>query len=215
MRMRTSWLVATILGAAVASGCTTTSAGVAAPATTVSAETESSTLPSTTAPSDDDLPSDGAPKVTNPFDAERFEQDPCLTLSESQATELNVGYPGEPDKGPFGKRCAWKGPDLNSGRATVGFLSDEQRGMSSVYRSKNRGEFAFFDELDPVAGYPMVAFGVQDGRPGGHCSVAVGLTDQLVYVVYLDLSAANVGHKDPCELGAQVAQMTLTTMGVS
>ncbi len=60
-----------------------------------------------------------------------------------------------------------------------------------------------------------MAFGVDDGRPGGHCSVAVGLTDQLVYVVYLDLSAGNVGQKDPCELGAQVAQMTLTTMGAS
>lgn len=216
MRTRSTWLMVLAAGAVLAAaGCTTTSAGEAGPATTVAPETTSSGA----APSSDEsdgLPSDGAPKVADPFDGGRFEHDPCQALTESQTTELNIGFPGEPDDGTFGKGCSWQGRNDNGGHATISFLSEEPRGLSAIYRSKNRGEFAFFLELGPVAGHPAVAYGTADTRKaGGHCAVGVGLTDELVFVVYLDLSAANVGHKDPCQVGTDVAGMMLTTMGAS
>jgi hypothetical protein len=208
-------LLVTVLGVALLGGCTTTSAGEPGPAPSAPARTESPASPSIS-DGPDNLPSDGAPKVSNPFDAARFEQDPCLALSASQADELNVVHPGEPYDGTFGNACEWRGRNQSGGRAAIDFLSDEPRGLSSVYRSNNRGELAYFEPLDEVAGHPMAAFGLDDTRKSvGDCAVAVGLTDELVVTVFLTLSRANVGHKDPCEIGSQVAEMMLTTMGAS
>ena len=209
--MRARSLLVVFLGAALVGGCTTSSAGEPAPKT--SNETSS---PTSSAEQSEGLPSDGAPKVANPLDASRFEQNPCPALTSAQAKELNVVHPGEPYEGRVGNGCEWQGPDRNGGRAAIEFLSDDRRGMSSVYRSSNRGEFAFFEPLDPVAGHPLAAFGIADSREsGGYCAVAVGLSDELVATVFLHLSRANIGHKDPCEIGSQVAEMMLTTMGAS
>jgi hypothetical protein len=213
---RSPWLLVIALGAALLSGCTTTSAGEAGPAPTSSTEDETGSETTSSPEEPDDLPSDGAPEVTDPFDAGRFEQDPCLALTESQAKALNIGYPGEPSNGGFGKVCDWRNTELSGGRASISFLSDEPRGISSVYRSNNRGELAFFEKLDPLSGYPAVAYGTSDSRKtSGRCAVAVGLSDQLIFIVYLKLSTGNIGHKDPCVIGADVAKMMLTTMGAS
>jgi hypothetical protein len=212
MQARGVRLLATLLVGAVLGGCTTTSAGDPGPAPTGQSETES--IPSSSTDEPETLPSDGAPKVTSPLEASSIEQDPCQALTQAQAKELNVTYPGKPFKGNFGNACEWLGPNNNGGNATIDFLSDEPRGMSAVYRSKNNGEFAFFEELEPVAGHPMAAYGTSDSREkGGTCSVAVGLTDELVFIVFLGLSRANIGHKDPCATASQVGEMMLTTMG--
>ncbi|MGH3877623.1 MAG: DUF3558 domain-containing protein [Actinophytocola sp.] len=211
--MRARALLVVVIGAALVTGCTATSSGEPAPETPT--ETESSASPSSVE-QPDDLPSDGAPKVANPLDASQFEQDPCRALTQAQATELNIVHPGEPYEGSFGNACEWQGPDRDGGRVAIDFLSDDRRGMSSVYRSSDRGEFAFFEPLDSVAGHPLAAFGIADSRESeGYCAVAVGITDELVVTVFLNLSRVNVRHKDPCEIGAQVAEMTLTTMGAS
>lgn len=145
-----------------------------------------------------------------------FERDPCQALTRVQAEELNVLFPGKLYDRNFGKACEWLGRNKNGGNATIDFLSDDPRGMSSVYRSNNNGEFAFFEPLDPVAGHPMVAFGTSDTREkGGICSVAVGATDELAFIVFVALSMDNVGQKDPCEVASQVSEMMLTTMGAS
>jgi hypothetical protein len=205
-------LVAIFLAVALLGGCTTTSSGEPGPATTGQSETESPQSSQSDEP--DDLPSDGAPKVTDPLEADRFEQDPCQALTQSQVEEWNLVYPGKPFKGNFGNACEWLGPNNNGGNATIDFLSDEPRGMSSVYRSKNNGEFAFFEELEPVAGHPMAAYGTSDSRQkGGTCAVAVGLTDELAFLVFLVLSRNNIGQKDPCAIASQVGEMMLTTMG--
>lgn len=215
MPMLGSRLLGIILGATLLGGCTTTSAGEPGP--TPSAATESgSPAPSSSADEPEDLPSDGAPRVTNPFEADRFEDDPCTALTQGQAKELYVVYPGKPFKGNFGNACEWRGPNYNGGSAAIDFLSDEPRGMSAVYRSHNKGEFAFFEELDAVGGHPMAAYGTAGSRKSGkNCAVAVGLTDELVFLAFVSLSSANVGQKDPCVVGSQVAEMMLTTMGAS
>jgi hypothetical protein len=213
MHARGVRVLAIIVGLAVLSGCTTTSAGDPGPAPTAGSESES---PASSSAESDDLPADGAPKVTSPLDADIFEQDPCQALTQSQAEELNVLYPGKPFDRNFGKACEWLGPNKNGGNATIDFLSDDPRGMSSIYRSNNNGEFAFFEPLDPVSGHPRAAFGTTDTREtAGICAVAVGLTDELVFIAFLKLSRANLGQKDPCALASQVSEMMLTTMGAS
>ena len=165
MRARGVRLVAAILGVAMLGGCTSTSAGDPRPAPTGQSKPESS--PSSPSNEQDALPSDGAPKVTSPLEADTFQQDPCQALTASQAKGLNVVFPGKPFKGQFGNACEWKGPDYNGGSAAIDFISDDPRGMSSVYRSNSRGEFAFFEALEPFAGHPMAAFGIADTREEG------------------------------------------------
>ncbi len=214
MRARGARLVAAILGVAMLGGCTSTSAGDPRPAPTSQSKPESS--PSSPSNEQDALPSDGAPKVTSPLEADTFQQDPCQALTASQAKGLNVVFPGKPFKGNFGNACEWLGRNHNGGYAAIDFVSDDPRGMSSVYRSNSRGEFAFFEALEPFAGHPMAAFGIADAREeAGRCAVAVGLTDELAFGVFLDLSTENIGHKDPCAIASQVGRMMLTTMGAS
>jgi hypothetical protein len=66
--------------------------------------------------------------------------------------------------------------------------------------------------MDPIEGYPVVAYGAIDRRDKGACSVVVGASDEIAFEVALQQSAANIGKKDPCETGAIVAEMVVETM---
>lgn len=194
----------------IVTGCTTPSRGEPIPVTT----SESSTTASTPTPSgdEDNLPSHGAPKVEVPLDnTSRFERDPCLTLTSSQAQELNLPTAGKPDDIPYGVGCEWRNPDTR-GMVSIGFLTGNKRGLSAIYASDQRGEFAYFTPLPDVDGYPAAASDVEDRRPDGRCIIDVGVTDQLIIDIVLQLSQANVGEKDPCEVAVDVAGMALRTI---
>jgi hypothetical protein len=208
MRVRHTAPVAGLLCLLVA-GCTTTSRGDPAPATTTEVSTVNSTAPSS---EEDDLPSHGAPKVDDPLDTTRFQQDPCLALTAEQAQdELNLPPQGEPEEIALGKGCEWFNPDTR-GRVIIGFLTGNPRGLSGFYDAKQQGKYAYFNELPPIEGYPAIAIDIEDRRPRGICIVDVGVTDQFVFDVYLQLSQANVGNVEPCELAAEVAGKALRTM---
>lgn len=188
--------------------CTTTTSGSPAPGG--DSDPTSTSSPSAEPPSGDDLPSDGAPKVTNPIDATHFEQNPCDALTSEQPGTLNVGPAGEPADTNFGKGCSWRNSGTG-GSAIVTFLSAEKRGLSSAYRSNSNGDFTYFEPLPDIEDFPAVAFDTKAKNPTTECSVAVGLSDELVFVATTSLSSANVGQKDPCEVGATVAtEMTKT-----
>src|SRR5690242_512041 len=104
MRLRHTAALVGVLCVTV-TGCTTISPGEATPATT----SESSTAGSTSSSGDEgDLPSDGAPKVKDPLDTTRFEQDPCSSLSTKQAQDLNLPTNGKQEEIPYGVGCEWR-----------------------------------------------------------------------------------------------------------
>ncbi|MFC4854757.1 DUF3558 domain-containing protein [Actinophytocola glycyrrhizae] len=192
----------------IAAGCTTMSPGEAIPATTV--DTSTSDLPPPTSGDGEDLPFAGAPKVEDPLDTTRFQQDPCRTLTADQTRELNLPPTGEPEKGrPLGNACVWFNPETWA-EAEVHFADQDPRGLSALYNVKDR--YAYFDELPPIDGYPAIAVGALDDRDIGHCTVVVGVSDEVTFDVPVKLSEANVGKKDPCEAAAGVAAMALATM---
>lgn len=207
MRVRRTAAVAGLL-CLVAAGCTTTSQGEPAPATTTNVGTSNSTAPS----NEDDLPSHGAPKVDEPLDTTRFQRDPCLALSASQAEdELNLPPQGSPEEITLGKGCKWYNPETR-GMVVIGFLTGNRRGLSGFYDANQRGEYSYFTELSPIEGYPAIASDVEDRRPMGRCIVDVGVTDQLVVEIVLQLSQANVGEKVPCEFATEVAGKAMSTI---
>lgn len=191
----------------VLAGCTTTSQGEPTPETT-SAITDS---PSSSTDENDDLPTNGAPKVGDPLDTTRFQQEPCATLTKAQAADLNLPATGEPTDIVGGVGCEWDNRDTR-GYALVGFVTSNSKGLSNVYASNERGEYSYFNPLPDINGYPGVVAHIEDSRSRGICGVFVGVTDELVVDIAVKLSAANVGNADPCEVVVDVAGMALQTM---
>ena len=210
MRIRHIAPVAGLLCLAVA-GCTTLSEGEPQPAPTNEASTTDSSPPSSSSSGGDDLPSHGAPKVEDPLDASRFEQDPCATLTAAQAQELGLPATGKQENGILGLDCEWFNLDTR-GQVTISPLTNSDRGLSGFYAADQRGEYAYFMPLPPIEGFPVIAADLVDRRPEGTCVIVVGVADQLAFGVSLKLSGANVEMKDPCETAALVAGMALRTM---
>lgn len=207
MRVRHAAPVAGLLCLVVA-GCTTTSQGEPIPATTSEVSAANPTAPS----GEDDLPSHGAPKVDEPLDTTRFQQDPCSTLAAEQAQdELNLPPNGEPEDIALGNGCKWHNPDTR-GMVIIGFLTGNDRGLSGFYDANQRGEYPYFIKLPPIEGFPAIAGDIEDRRPTGRCIVDVGVSDQLAVEVVLQLSQANIGQREPCEVAVEVAGKALRTM---
>jgi hypothetical protein len=211
LRNRRTKAAAAAVCALVVTGCTTVSAGSPTPDPADASGTPSSDA-GTPPPAEEDLPSDGAPKVTDPIDVSHFEQNPCDVLTPDQAQELGVDPTGKPEEDGFGKICRWRSPDVNGGATTISFFSSDNRGMSSIYRSHAKGELKYFAPLE-VEGQPAAAYDVNSSKkPTAACFVAVGLTDELAFSSYTTLSSGNIGQRDPCQAGAQVASMMVKTM---
>lgn len=193
----------------VVTGCTTTSQGEPSPAATVGANTSDSISPPSGG--DQELPFAGAPKVDDPLDTTRFQQDPCQALTADQTQELNLPPAGEPKDRPLGNACQWRNPETRAD-TEVHFLDKNPRGLSAEYQAHDDGKFAYFEVLPPIEGFPAVANDVIDDRDIGRCTVVVGVSDEIAFEVPVQLSEANVGRREPCEAAAEVAGMALATM---
>ena len=91
-------------------------------------------------------------------------------------------------------------------------MDENPYGVSAMYQAHEDEKLAFFEPLEPVEGYPAVAYGVLDYRKDGECSVVTGTSDEIAFEIVLRLSAKNVGKKDPCDTAAMVAGMVVQTM---
>jgi hypothetical protein len=212
VRTQVPRLLPSLLGLLLALGCTTTSEGTPSRGSEGSTPTsEQSSSSGQESPEDGDLPSDGAPDIKNPLDISRFLADPCLVLTAEQAKELGVPSTGEQSEETLGKVCYWRNPETR-GSTNIRMVEKYRRGLSAVYAANKRGEYAYFEPLDPIEGYPAVANDSSDERDRGICLVSVGVANDLAFVVGLDLSAENVGKKDPCETAVVVVGMMLRTM---
>lgn len=197
--VRLSLVIAVLIVAAV-SACTVATAG-----TPEAASTSSSGSPA------GDLPSDGAPKVENPLDVSRFEKEPCDALAAEDAKELNVPASGEQSENGIGLNCDWNNGETG-GALGLSFFSDDERGLSSIYREAKARDWPHFEPVDDIEGFPAVAYSPKEKDPKSSCSVGVGVSDQLAIAVYVALSDANVGTRDPCEAAVLAAGMLMRTM---
>jgi uncharacterized protein DUF3558 len=193
---------------AAVAGCTSTSDGEPVPATSV--ESPASGPLSSSPGTDQELPFAGAPKVDDPLDTNRFQKDPCQTLTAGQVRSLAMAPAGKLRKdAPLGRSCTWTNPDTGA-EVEVHFLDEDPRGLSAQYQTKD--QYAYFDELPPIEGHPAIAADVADDRSNGLCTVSVGVSDETTFIVPVRLSSENVGHKDPCQVATLVAGMALKTM---
>ena len=212
MQYRTRLLLLGMLCLTLASACTSKSEGEPGPAESTRSTTQSSEQPTTSdTDTEEDLPTDGAPAVSDPLDTATFQQDPCQSLTAAQSQELNVGTTGKRYDDTLGNGCQWMNTQT-LGETIIGFLDKDPRGLSAVYKADKAGEWAYFEELPAIDGYPAVARSQTDDRGDGYCSVVIGASDEVAFDVYLHLSRNNVGKKDPCEVAAQVGGMALQTM---
>ena len=211
MRIRPSVVLTGLLCLAVVTGCTTISQGDPRPAS--STETGPTTsLPSTGGDGEEELPFAGAPKVDNPLDTTRYEQEPCQALIAEQAEALNLPATGEiMDNVALGNACEWNNKTTR-GYVQIYFGVDDPRGLSPEYEVNERGGWKYFKELPDIEGYPAVIRLGADNRDTGLCLVVVGVADDMSFESIAQLSQVNVGVKDPCVAAAEVAKLALETM---
>ncbi|WP_329072052.1 DUF3558 domain-containing protein [Amycolatopsis sp. NBC_01480] len=155
-------------------------------------------------------PSDPAPpKIASPLPAGALNGDPCQALTPGQVTTL-LGVPatGEAQDTGLAHMCHWANLDRGSS-ISVQFVYAWPDGLRAVYAKKNEG---FFKELDPVQGYPVTAYGPEDDRPTGRCSVAVGVADNAAFEADATISRSKVGQADACDSARRISDAVITTL---
>ncbi len=153
----------------------------------------------------------GTPKVTNPLPPGTLDRDPCSTLTASQVnTLLGTAATGEPQDTGIAKMCHWANADRGSG-ISVQLVYAWKDGLGHVYAKKNEG---FFKELEPVQGYPAVAYGPSDDSSTGRCGVAIGVSDTMAFEADATISRSNVGKpgSDPCDAARRIGDAVVTTL---
>jgi hypothetical protein len=90
------------------------------------------------------------------------------------------------------------------------FELSSKRGLSGAYEL--RGTYGYFIEIPSIEGVPAVAFGRTGDQEVGACSMWVGVSDQLVFLISGRLSTKVRQQKDPCQAVQTAAGMVLKTM---
>ncbi|MET9260503.1 DUF3558 domain-containing protein [Amycolatopsis sp. NPDC004079] len=150
-------------------------------------------------------PDPGVPAVARPIDIARLKQHPCDGLTSDQISVL-LGDPVRVLPSPHGAGgpgCSWTAarptPPGEDPASVILIVPDvDKLGLTSIYRAKG-GAYPFFLPLDPIDGYPVVAYGTADVRAKGQCDVALGTSDTETVNIAVDQSAAHKGEQDPCQ----------------
>ncbi|MBN9745301.1 DUF3558 domain-containing protein [Amycolatopsis sp. A1MSW2902] len=170
------------------------------PGTPVPATPESSSAPTSTTRS--------VPKVSNPLDATKYEQNPCALLSQAQATEVINAVRHRQGKGLVAPLCTWYDDRDNS--VGLGLLPG-QGGLAGAYTNAD-SESGYFEAAPDVNGYPAVFAGTTDDRKRGGCQIAVGIKDDETFTASVLLDKSFPGYADPCALAAKTAAAAVTTL---
>jgi hypothetical protein len=193
---------------AFAASCTDKTNGTASPSANPSNQSSS---PS---PSSEGVPGPGVPKVETPLDVSHFQQTPCDSLTSSESQELLgrdvIAKPVVDD--PAGPTCNWDVPAVSQAGVGVTYFKKTQLGLTGIYQSKGT-TYPFFEPLEPIDGYPTVAFGTVDERnTKGRCLLALGTSDTQQVDIAISLSEGNISKEDPCKAAHEVAAKVLTNL---
>ncbi|WP_228769977.1 DUF3558 domain-containing protein [Actinokineospora alba] len=169
----------------------------------------SSAKPTKSSEPTSDLPAYGAPKVSSPLKTDKFETDPCSVFTQEKLREYGVGQ-GEVNTDEGGKVCTWETDD--AGAIDLGWDTLKPRGITRFYQGNKNKDYAFFDVLPDIEGFPAVSYSTKDYRRDGICTVAVGVADNRMFMVSLALSKSKRQTHDPCGVAATVATDAATSM---
>lgn len=148
----------------------------------------------------------GAPHVAHPLSVKKFKQNPCTLISPSQTQELKSTLklsetPNVVSTRGVSRACDWVtvGPSANIGILEGGY------GLSTVYA--NRNNYAVFQPVAPIEGYPAVH--QSPGKEFDNCTLIVGVADrQAISVSYTpDDSGVN-----DCDGARQLATAVIDTL---
>ncbi|WP_037295269.1 DUF3558 domain-containing protein [Saccharomonospora azurea] len=145
------------------------------------------------------------PKVDVPLTLEPFLADPCVSLTDDQVIEY-LGNPAETELGTensSGPSCSWYSGMRSNAQISITYPRLTDEGLTAIYR--NRDVHAFFDEAEPVNGYPAVSYGGVDNRDEGECLITVGTSDSDYVNIDVYLGDGSVGRVDPCDAAHEVA----------
>ncbi len=135
------------------------------------------------------------PQVEEPLNAEPYLKRPCDVVAKSVINSVGSMRPGEPDvnseaaKNLTGPSCGW----FSKGNERVQFSlvfetvhrDNGTGGIKGVYKGK---ELGLVDYVRPVEvpghpGYPAAISGSSGDEQKGECSLAVGITNELLFSV--------------------------------
>lgn len=156
----------------------------------------------------------GAPTVENPLDTSSIDTKPCDVATPEQIEQLpgTVRETFSEGRAAKSKSCVWIFEDERGdsfGNITAGTnLEDGADGLRTLYKAQSRGTLTVFEELQPVRGYPAVAY-EQGGENEGDCTMAVGLRDDTVYLISIGLLEDHPNYTEPCALGAKIAEFAI------
>ena len=159
-----------------------------------------SAAPTSTSPS--------VPKVANPLDVAKYEQNPCALLSAAQATDLIKSVRNGQGKGLVAPICTWY--DANGSSIGVGMVPG-QGGLAGAYTNSD-SQSGYFEAAPDVNGYPAVFAGTTDDRKRGGCQVAVGVKDDELFTTDVMLDKTSPDYSNPCPLAAKAAAAAITTI---
>ncbi len=194
--MNTTIRLTLAIAALALAGCTA-QPGTPVPTSDSSASTSTST-------SSEENPAE-APRVKDPLDAAAFVQKPCTLLTADQATTLGLETEGTGGKGTDAPFCSWGNKERED--YTVGFKPGNEKGLSDHYRANESGRWKYFEPTN-VSGYPAVFAALTDLRDDGHCSIVVGVRDELIFFVN---SRGGPG-RESCDKVKEIAGEVIATM---
>jgi hypothetical protein len=195
--MKVPVAIALSVAAIALTGCTTTEAGTAIPVQDPPEPPATSSTKSATA----------APTVAEPLDASRYVADPCAILTPEKLASYGMNRTGKPDAPStttdFGEpSCLWHG-NAQSFNVAVSWLTSNNHGLADTYDLQESETWDYFEAIE-VEEYPAVFNYFSDDPQYGNCHVTVGISDRLVYTVYIQ-GQGNIDAQTGCDLVIQVA----------
>ncbi|WP_326567244.1 DUF3558 domain-containing protein [Amycolatopsis rhabdoformis] len=146
----------------------------------------------------------GAPKVTNPLtNTSGVEANPCTAVAVSDVEALGGKVSRTTvDDTTAGLACGWIFAD-GSGSINAGFATGAKDGLGGLYARNASGSLKAFEVQPPVRGYPAVVY--DDGLSGsGACALAIGVRDDLAFIIDAQLRLGNRGMSDPCAMATEL-----------
>ncbi|MEU3763532.1 DUF3558 domain-containing protein [Amycolatopsis keratiniphila] len=171
--------------------------------------TSTSASPTPAPASSTGLPRAGAPAVQSPLKTDLLATDPCgaATKAEVEAVGGTLKSAAAEDIAN-GRGCAWifaKSAGNISGALNV----SQPDGLSHLYALRAQGSgLTTFKPLPDIAGYPAVEY-ANGGEGRGACQLAVGLRDDVTYVLVTQLRRGSAYLEDPCGLTVKLAEFAV------
>ncbi|OXM50986.1 DUF3558 domain-containing protein [Amycolatopsis alba] len=174
-----------------------------------STETGGTPAPASPSPNATELPRAGAPKVVTPLKTTAFETNACDAASEAEINSTGVTLKTvEPQEIAGGKGCLWIFTNT-SGTMTGNLNASQPDGLSHLYALKAQGSgVTTFQPVADIAGYPAVVY-ANGGEGPGVCNLAIGVRDDMMYVLTTQLFSGSPKYDDACDLLTKIGEFAV------